>query len=89
VRNTLYSVADASKILQVDPSTIRRACAKHDIGVQVPNWVLTKADIAKLRKVVRKSKGNPNFTKGNHFGKPPKSEPKPARRKQPGEQHDQ
>ena len=72
---TLLSLKDAAQILKVDQSTIRRACTKHGIGQKVPNWVLTKADVQKLKKVVRSKPGNPNFTAGNRFGESTEGKP--------------
>lgn len=65
----MLSAADAAKQLGCDPATVRRSCAAHKIGVQISGtWVLTEADLERLRGVVRAKRGNPKFVPGNYFG---------------------
>lgn len=78
---TLYSSAEAAAQIGCDPATCRRACAAHGIGAQVSGaWVLTPADVARLRTTIRPARGNPAFAPGNYFGGA-KKQPKASRKK--------
>lgn len=65
----LFSLSRAAELLQVDKSTISRACARYGIGCRVDDKpggpiVLTSSDIEQLRKLIAEHKpGNPEFTR--------------------------
>lgn len=65
--------SQAAESLGVAPSTVSRIAAKHGIGRKIGSArVLSKDDLAAVKAKIRGKPGNPNFTPGNHFGKPKK-----------------
>lgn len=69
-----YSVTDAAAKLGRDKSVISRHAARLGLGLRAGTAVLlSPADLAALKKHLKTVKpGNPNFTPGNHLGRPEK-----------------
>lgn len=67
---TLISTTDAAQEIGCDPATIRRICVRDSIGTRIGgSRILDRADVDRLRGIIKSSPGNPNFTPGNYFGK--------------------
>lgn len=57
---TVYTSADAADQLKTTAITIRRHCRDHNIGEKLGSqYILTAADIKKLRAVVQPEPGRP------------------------------
>lgn len=68
---TIYpvSVAQAAPLLNTTVRTVQRHVADLDLGRQCgPVRLLSETEIERLRGVVRKNPGNPNFIPGNALG---------------------
>ena len=58
----MFTTAYAAKSLRVAEYTVRRFCAAKGIGVRLGGsgpWVLTEADVAALKNVIRPTAGRP------------------------------
>lgn len=61
---TYYTTTQAAEQLACHRVTVHRVAKQHGIGLSVPTGLLlTKSDVAKLKKLVRQGPGNPNFGK--------------------------
>ena len=60
----LTTTADIAKELNVHKTTINRIAAKHELGDMLgPMRVFSRKDAAKVKKLCKLKKGNPNFGK--------------------------
>lgn len=60
---TLISTTDAAQEIGCDPATIRRICVRDSIGTRIGgSRILDRADVDRLRGIIKSSPGNPNFT---------------------------
>ena len=60
----LCTTRDAARHLGVSDRTVRRAARQHRIGKRTgAGWIFTPGDLARLKKVIRSSPGNPNWKK--------------------------
>ena len=69
---TIHTVAEAATRLGVSPRTVRRHRERLGLGVHKGVWLLSTAEIKLLGAAIVGKVGNPNFTPGNHFGRPSK-----------------
>lgn len=68
----IYTAQQASAELGIPVRAVQRIALARGIGSKPGrDWVFTGADLRAIKRAYRGVRGNPNFTPGNHFGKPP------------------
>lgn len=57
-----YTATAAAEKIGCHKASVTRAATAHGIGRRHgPTWIFTAADLKKLRRLIRETRGNPNF----------------------------